>query len=76
MQIVQQRPPPYPRPRDDDEQSLLYDDDDGYEDEYDDDDLIYTKLDNNNYSFEGKTPLKDVYKIVGINDDEIELKLK
>jgi len=41
-------------------------------DEYDDDDLIYTKLNNNNYSFEGKTPLKDVYKIVGIEDD-IEL---
>ncbi|WP_179333733.1 gliding motility-associated protein GldE [Winogradskyella costae] len=38
-------------------------------DEYDDDDLIYTKLNNNNYSFEGKTPLKDVYKIVGIEDD-------
>ncbi len=38
-------------------------------DEYDDDDLIYTKLDDNNYSFEGKTPLKDVYKIVGIEDD-------
>jgi len=38
-------------------------------DEYDDDDLIYTKLNNNNYSFEGKTPLKDVYKIVGIEED-------
>jgi gliding motility-associated protein GldE len=38
-------------------------------DEYDDDDLVYTKLDDNNYSFEGKTPLKDVYKIVGINAD-------
>ena len=38
-------------------------------DEYDDEDLVYTKLDNNNYSFEGKTPLKDVYKIVGIEDD-------
>lgn len=38
-------------------------------DEYDDDDLIYTKLDNKNYSFEGKTPLKDVYKIVGITED-------
>lgn len=35
-------------------------------DEYDDDDLVYTKLNNNNYSFEGKTPLKDVYKIIGI----------
>jgi len=38
-------------------------------DEYDDEDLIYTKLDDNNYSFEGKTPLKDVYKIVGITED-------
>ncbi|WP_243878653.1 gliding motility-associated protein GldE [Winogradskyella pelagia] len=40
-------------------------------DEYDDDDLIFTKIDDQNYSFEGKTPLKDVYKIVGL-DDEIE----
>ncbi|MFC0603213.1 gliding motility-associated protein GldE [Winogradskyella pulchriflava] len=38
-------------------------------DEYDDEDLVYTKLDDNNYSFEGKTPLKDVYKIVGIEDE-------
>lgn len=38
-------------------------------DEYDDEDLIYTKLDDNNYSFEGKTPLKDVYKIIGIEDE-------
>lgn len=38
-------------------------------DEYDDDDLIFTKIDENNYSFEGKTPLKDVYKIVGIEED-------
>jgi len=38
-------------------------------DEYDDEDLIYTKLDDNNYSFEGKTPLKEVYKIVGIEED-------
>ncbi|MFK7832872.1 MAG: gliding motility-associated protein GldE [Winogradskyella sp.] len=38
-------------------------------DEYDDEDLVYTKLDHNNYSFEGKTPLKDVYKIVGITED-------
>ncbi len=38
-------------------------------DEYDDEDLVYTKLDDTNYSIEGKTPLKDVYKIVGIEDD-------
>jgi gliding motility-associated protein GldE len=41
-------------------------------DEYDDEDLIFTKIDDNNYSFEGKTPLKDVYKIVGIEEDDIE----
>ena len=38
-------------------------------DEYDDEDLVFTKIDHNNYSFEGKTPLKDVYKIVGIEDE-------
>ena len=38
-------------------------------DEYDDDDLIFTKIDDYNYSFEGKTPLKDIYKIVGLDDD-------
>ena len=38
-------------------------------DEYDDEDLVFTKIDNNNYSFEGKTPLKDVYKIIGIEDN-------
>lgn len=41
-------------------------------DEYDDEDLVYTKLDDNNYSFEGKTPLKDVYKILDLEDDEAE----
>ena len=41
-------------------------------DEYDDEDLVYTKLDDNNYSFEGKTPLKDMYKILGIEDDLID----
>mgnify|MGYP005822349279 CR=1 FL=1 len=38
-------------------------------DEFDDDDLIYTKLDDNNYSFDGKTPLKDFYKIVNLDSD-------
>jgi len=33
-------------------------------DEFDDDDIIYTKIDDKNYSFEGKTTLKDFYKIV------------
>ncbi len=38
-------------------------------DEFDDDDLIYTKIDENNYSFEGKTPLKDFYKIVDLEEE-------
>ncbi|MEM5563631.1 gliding motility-associated protein GldE [Psychroserpens sp. AS72] len=38
-------------------------------DEFDDDDVIYTKIDNNNYSFEGKTTLKDFYKIVKLDDE-------
>ncbi|GGH36300.1 hemolysin [Mangrovimonas yunxiaonensis] len=37
-------------------------------DEFDDEDLIYSKLDKNNYVFEGKTQLKDFYKIVKIKD--------
>ena len=41
-------------------------------DEYDDEDLVYKKLDDNNYSFEGKTPLKDVYKIIDLEDFEAE----
>ena len=38
-------------------------------DEFDDDDLVYTKIDDHNYSFEGKTTLKDFYKIVNLQDD-------
>lgn len=38
-------------------------------DEFDDDDLNYSKLDDNNYVFEGKTALKDIYKVLKIEDD-------
>ena len=37
-------------------------------DEYDDDDLNYTKIDAHNFRFDGKTPLKDVYKIINLED--------
>ncbi|MDC7997160.1 gliding motility-associated protein GldE [Gilvibacter sediminis] len=37
-------------------------------DEFDDDDIIYSKLDDTTYVFEGKTPLKDVYKVIGLED--------
>ncbi|WP_417199570.1 gliding motility-associated protein GldE [Bizionia sp.] len=40
-------------------------------DEFDDEDLIYSKLDNNNYVFEGKTALKDFYKIVKVEDNSL-----
>ncbi|MBG7631013.1 MAG: gliding motility-associated protein GldE [Bacteroidetes bacterium] len=40
-------------------------------DEFDDDDLTYSKLDDNNYVFEGKTALKDFYKIIKAEDDTI-----
>ena len=37
-------------------------------DEFDDEDLIYSKLDDHNYVFEGKTTLKDFYRVVHIED--------
>lgn len=40
-------------------------------DEFDDDDVIYTKIDENNFTFEGKTTLKDFYKIIDIEDESI-----
>ncbi|MDO5104518.1 gliding motility-associated protein GldE [Capnocytophaga sp.] len=39
-------------------------------DEFDDDDVAYSKIDNNTFIFEGKTTLKDVYRILQLNDDE------
>ncbi|APG61444.1 gliding motility-associated protein GldE [Christiangramia salexigens] len=40
-------------------------------DEFDDEDLIYSKLDEYNFVFEGKTPLKDFYKIAKIEDSTV-----
>ncbi|PIA78666.1 magnesium/cobalt efflux protein [Gaetbulibacter sp. 4G1] len=40
-------------------------------DEFDDEDLMYSKLDENNYVFEGKTALKDFYKVVKVEDDSV-----
>ncbi len=36
-------------------------------DEFDDDSLLFSKLDNFNYVFEGKTSMKDFYKILNID---------
>lgn len=43
-------------------------------DEFDDEDVIYSKLDDYNYVFEGKILLKDFYRIINIEGDEFELK--
>lgn len=40
-------------------------------DEFDDEDLIYSKLDDHTYVFEGKTTLKDFYKVIGLEDERL-----
>ncbi len=40
-------------------------------DEFDDEDLIFSKLDDNNYVFEGKTPLKDFYRVLKLEDPSL-----
>ncbi len=41
-------------------------------DEFDEDDVVYSKIDEHTYVFEGKTPLKDMYRILGIDGKEFE----
>jgi len=43
-------------------------------DEFDDDDLIYSKLDEYNYVFDGKTALRDFYRVVKVEDEDFEEK--
>ena len=40
-------------------------------DEFDDEDVHYSKLDDKNYVFEGKTTLKDFYKILKLDEETI-----
>jgi putative hemolysin len=40
-------------------------------DEFDDEDLQYSKIDENNYIFEGKTTIKDFCKVLDDEDEEI-----
>ena len=42
-------------------------------DEFDDDSLLFSKLDNNNYIFEGKTSMKDFYKILDIDSSPYDI---
>jgi CBS domain containing-hemolysin-like protein len=43
-------------------------------DEYDeaDDELRYSKLDDHNYVFDGKTPLTDIYKLLDIDEETFD----
>lgn len=41
-------------------------------DEFDDEDLVFSKLDDQNYVFEGKTPLIDMYRVLEIDGEEFE----
>ncbi|MCB9170970.1 MAG: gliding motility-associated protein GldE [Flavobacteriales bacterium] len=36
-------------------------------DEFDDEDVVYSKLDDRTFVFEGKTPLTDMYRVLGID---------
>ncbi len=42
-------------------------------DEYDDVDVSYSKLDDKNYIFDAKISLKDLFKILELNEDEFEV---
>lgn len=39
-------------------------------DEFDDEDLVFSKLDEHNYVFDGKTALKDFYRVAKIENEE------
>lgn len=41
-------------------------------DEFDDDEILYVKYDEKNFLFEGKTSLKDFYRVVNIDDQDFE----
>lgn len=40
-------------------------------DEFDDEDLIFSKLDDTTFVFEGKTPLKDFYKVIKLENPSL-----
>jgi gliding motility-associated protein GldE len=41
-------------------------------DEFDNDDLSYSKIDERNYVFEGKTSIKDFSKVIGVDEEMFE----
>ncbi len=45
-------------------------------DEFDDDEIAYTKIDENTYLFEGKTTIIDFFKVMEINEKDINFETK
>lgn len=45
-------------------------------DEFDDDEIVYTKIDENTYLFEGRTALVDLYKVLNIEEKDLEFENK
>ncbi len=41
-------------------------------DEYDDEELFYSRLDDRTWVFEGRTPLNDLYRVMGVDGEAIE----
>lgn len=39
-------------------------------DEFDDEDLVFSKLDDYNFVFEGKTPMKDFYRVIKLEEND------
>jgi CBS domain containing-hemolysin-like protein len=40
-------------------------------DEFDDEDLVFSKLDDHTFVFEGKTPLKDFYRVIKLEEPQL-----
>ena len=43
-------------------------------DEFDDENINYSKIDDNNFLFEGKINLKDFYRIIDVNEETFEIR--
>jgi putative hemolysin len=43
-------------------------------DEFDNENIVFSKIDDHNYLFEGKINLKDFYRIIDVNEDLFEIK--
>ncbi len=42
-------------------------------DEFDEDEIVYSKIDESTFLFEGKTSLVDLYKVLEVDEKELEI---